>query len=73
MYISLSMYPYKYTLKTLVRLTSSSSEIVRVLLYKCPFVPNKLYTFRHLDYRSKTSCFVDNYNSACIAFFYLGQ
>ena len=73
MYISLFMNPYKYALKTFMRLTSSSSEIVRVILYKCPFVPNKLYTFRHLDYRFKISCFIDNYNSACISFFHLGQ
>ena len=68
MYISLSMYSYKYVLTTSVRFTSSHSEIVRVLSYKCPFVANKFYTFRHLGYMSKISCFINNCNSACIAF-----
>ena len=53
MYISLSMDPYKYVLIASVRLILSPSETIRALLYKCSFVPNKLYTFRRLDYRSK--------------------
>ena len=68
MYISLFMDPYKYALTASVRLTSSISETVMAFSYKCLFVPNKLYTFRHLDYMSKTSCFINNCNSACIAF-----
>ena len=66
MYISLSMDPYKYALTASVRLTSSPLKTVRALLYKYSFVSNKFYTFRHLDYKSKTSCFINNYNYACI-------
>ena len=58
MYISLSIDSYKYALTSSVRLTSRPLETVRVLSYKCPFVPNKLSTFRYLDYRSKTYCFI---------------
>ena len=54
----LSMDPYKYGLIASMRLTSGLSETIRALSYKCPFVPNKLYIFRHLDYKSKTSCFI---------------
>ena len=57
MYISLSMDLYRYTLTTSVRLTSSPSKNVRVLLYKYISLPNKLYTFRCLDYRSRNFLF----------------
>ena len=57
MYVSLSMNPYKYALITSMRLTSSPSETVRLLSYKYSFVPNKLYTFRRLDYRFKNFLF----------------
>ena len=51
MYISLSIDPYKYALTASMRLTSSPSETVKAFSYKYPFVPNKLYIFRCLDYR----------------------
>ena len=35
--------------------------------------PTGFYTCRCLDYRSKTSRFINECNSACIASFYLGQ
>ena len=38
MYISLFMDPYKYVFTASVRLTSSPSETIRVLSYKCQFL-----------------------------------
>ena len=57
MYISLFMDPYKYVFTASVRLTSSPSETIRALSYKCQFLPNKLYTFRCFDCRSKKFSF----------------
>ena len=53
MYIALSMDSYKYVLTTFMRLTSSPSETIKALSYKYSFVPNKLYTFRLLEYKSR--------------------
>ena len=69
MYISLSMDPYKYALTITMRHTSSPLETAKALSYKCPFVPNRLYTFRRLDYKSKK--FLCNYTR--IPFFYFGR
>ena len=57
MYKSLSMDPYKYASITSVRLTSSPLETARALLYKYSFVPNKLYTVKRLDYKSRNFWF----------------
>ena len=50
MYISLFMDQYKYVFTASV---SSPSKTIRVLSYKCQFLPNKFYTFRCFDCKSK--------------------
>ena len=55
--------------------TNSAYDLIILITisYKYPFVPNRLYIFRCLDYISKTSHFVNEFNSVCIASFHFGQ
>ena len=71
MYISMD--PYKYALTAFVRLASSPLDLLGRFRTNTHFYPTSFILLYVWTMDPKTSCFINNCNSACIAFFHFSQ